>query len=118
MKEQGLEELRALVAAARHTKYGPYPAELRRKLTAYAAQQTKRGASSSIIAAELGVSDKTIQHWLRETTTSRRPPRVMRAVKVVEPKEDDPSFSVEGPQGLRLIGLSLDDVAALWRKLS
>ncbi len=87
------------------------------------------GQSMTDFARLLAVNPATLFHWIKEeggakkTATAAKPaprpaPAGFKKMTVIE--ETPPrssSFTVEGPNGIRMTGLQADDVARLWRAL-
>ncbi len=72
------------------------------------------------VAAQLGLPGSTLCRWMR---SPRKPkvkgaPATLLPVKIADETIVDRRFRVHGPGGIRLEGLSLDDVAALVSKVA
>lgn len=109
------DELKALVLRARQEKQGPFPETLRQRLIRYAVERWKAGVSVRTVAAELGVSGHTLSYWKAQAMGL---PEKVRPVKVIEPVAQVKAYSLSGPSGTRVDGVSLDELAELFRKLS
>jgi transposase-like protein len=68
------------------------------------------------VGAALGISPTTIYGW-RKVKTLAGKPKKFREITISE-KLVEPSFSIEGPRGLRFVGLTVSDAAALLREVS
>lgn len=91
-----------------------YPVEIRERAVAFIERRRREGASEGTIGRELGISPMTFRRW-----AGRRSSGFMLATV------DAPFASpvgvvvvVHGPRGLRIEGLDLEGVAALWERLS
>lgn len=107
-----------------------YPEDLKGRALAFARKRRKAGASYDAVAAELGISVMTVWEWLKGPAGKRRlkagkKPALLRPallpVEVVAAKEGDPGKG--GPvlvtkDGVRVEGLSIEEIAALLRGLS
>jgi transposase-like protein len=123
-RESGLPErakefraaLRALGARARTT---PFPPELRALALTHFKQRRSAGASIRDVATELGVGTDTLRRWSGSRERSRSS---VRRVRVASPTISSPAsrctLLVYGPAGLRVEGLDVAMVAALWKELS
>lgn len=114
MRDQKLEALKTAIVAERRSKSGPFSPELRQRLIEHVAQARADGQSIETISRELGLCSKTIYGWL-----SRAKPSQLRQVQVVSERPTQPrgSLSMQGPAGTCVVGLNLDDVVSIWRKL-
>lgn len=110
-----LDALRAALAHARE-QGRTYPPALRTQVLQLVRQQQQRGGSVWAVARDLGLAVTTVLAWLR------RAPAASTFVPVVvrdAPRSDTAaSFCLVLPGGARVGGLSLDDVAALCRKVA
>jgi len=102
------EELRQLISD-REFPTSRLSADLRARATSYTRRRSSEGAPQSAIAAELGVSTVSIARWLR----SRDGAALVPVSVIPEPRSESASFEVVSPRGLRVVGLTLDDVCAL-----
>ena len=108
-----LERLRATLARAR--EHGrTYPPALRARVLQLVRQQQQCGGSAWAVAKALGLAPPTVLAWLRHAP----PPFVPIVVREAEPSASAASFCLVLPGGARVAGLSLDDVAALCRKVA
>jgi hypothetical protein len=114
MADDAKDELKALVVRARQEKLGKFPETLRQRLFRYAVERWRAGVSVKAVADELGMSGATLAYWRAQSTAGRT--QKIRPVKVVERFER--RHTVAGPSGTQVGGLSLDEVAELFRKLS
>jgi hypothetical protein len=111
-------ELKAQLAAARTGDKGLYPAPLRAQAIAYSLERIKHGASAREVAAELGIKECAVAYW-RSTHASKRASRkpAFKAVHVVEAAPATTGVVVHARQGIRIEGLSFDDIALLLSRL-
>ncbi len=114
MADDAKDELKALVVRARQEKQGPFPETLRQRLMRYATERWRSGVSVKAVANELGISGATLSYWRARTTGAGA--EKLRRVKVVEQHER--RHTLFGPAGTQIGGLSLDEVAELFRKLT
>ncbi len=115
--EERARQLREALGRAERSGAGrPYPPSLRQAAAGYHREREREGASLRQVAAELGVSDASLVRWSRER---REPEPLFRAIKVVaEPAGRTSAVVVHGPRGLRIEGLTVDELASLIERLS
>jgi hypothetical protein len=90
------------------------PQELRREILTQAEINGNGNVGES-----LGIATSTIYNWARKPKRAVRRRKFRRIAVVPEVREArETSFSVEGPNGLRFIGLTLLDAANLIREVS
>lgn len=114
MADNAKDELKALVVRARQEKLGKFPETLRARLFRYAVERWRAGVSVKAVADELGMSGATLSYWRAQAVAGNT--QKMRPVKIVERLER--RHTVAGPSGTQVGGLSLDEVAELFRKLA
>lgn len=94
-----------------------WPRSLRTEVVAFV---RSRGPSASLtqMAAELGVPAATLARWMRKAAPSACAD--FRPVQLIEGdvRDRSSSYTLLGPCGLRVEGLSLDALAALLRKVA
>jgi hypothetical protein len=90
-----------------------YPPALRLRAATYIAQRRSEGVTDEQIAREIGVSAMTFRRWVG----ARRGSFAVATVVDATPAPVA-AIVVHGPCGLRVEGLSVDEVAALWSRLS
>ena len=105
-----LKALRAAIEAGRTTG-GRLRPEARAEVGRLIERAHGEGATYSAIAGEVGVSEQTLQRWRAAGSTS------LAVVRVVDATQAANGLVVHGPRGLRIEGLSLDDVATLLGRL-
>lgn len=115
MDDRTRARLRALLATS--VRSGPgmgHPRALRLEVARYALTRCSGGATVAQVAHELSLNQQTLRRWM---TLHEQSPFCV--VRVVDDTPTSPtSFSVVGPCGVRVEGLSLDSLAALLRKLA
>ncbi len=103
----------------RRSRHGALPRELRERATAYARARAATGATTASVAAEIGMSAKTVERWLRAAAPAAFVP--VRIVDVGRASKDVgraskpalPAPVVTTPSGLRVEGLDLDALCTL-----
>lgn len=105
----GLKDLRGLIERGRSAA-GHLRGEARGEVVALIERTRSEGSSYREIADAVGVKFQTLMSWRAQQQST-----VLVAVRVSMPSR---GMTVHGPRGLRVEGLSLDDVAALWTRLS
>lgn len=106
--------LREALASARRLQR-LYPLDLRQQATSVALSLGASFRSCSLVAKRLGLPPATLRSWLK----SSAPPSSSFLPVVVRPSASAPaSLALVLPGGARVEGLSLDDLAALCRKVS
>lgn len=70
------------------------------------------GATYGAIAEMLGVSEQTVTRWRMQATDME-----LAEVRIVDAASSAHELVVHGPHGLRIEGLSLDEVATLLGRL-
>ena len=123
MSDQEIEELRALILSEREGKKGPFPKALRERLNGFLKSKWQQGVPLKRVGQELGLSAHTVDYWRARWGERKRVSSKLRRVEVVsekpkKPKRAESSVTMHGPAGTRINGLSLDEAAALWSKLT
>ena len=119
MSKKEIEELRSLVLGERRGERGPFSSGLRARLQTFLKAKLREGESLKRVGEELGLSKATVHYWKSRWSEPSESPAKLRCVKVVSEKPvHGRKVTILGPAGTRVEDLSLDDVAALWRKLS
>ena len=119
MSDQEIEELKALVLSDRKERRGPFSKQVRERVQGYLKEKWRSGVSLKHVGQELGLSDHTVQYWRARWSERGEERAKLRRVEVAfEKASAERTLTVHGPAGTRVDGLSLDEVAALWRKLS
>jgi hypothetical protein len=109
MASTDLKRLRKMIELKRSAA-GRLPASTRTEIVMAVERAHDDGMSYSALADALGVKLQTLSRW-REA----RPAAKLVAVRVPLPAA---GFTVHAPHGVRVEGLSLDDVAELLKRLS
>jgi transposase-like protein len=106
-----LKSLRAAVVAGRAAS-GRLRSSARVEVGRLIADAHESGLSYTAIASALGVTDQTLKRW-------RAPARsTLAAVRIVDAPAPARALMVHGPSGLRIEGMSLDELAELLRRLA
>ncbi len=105
-------ELHAQLAHHRHhvARVG-YPAELRRRVSAYVRIHRKNNIPWSVLSDELGVSGTTLRHWLSDDDRTLVPTFLPVHINEQQPKEA--TFTMRSPSGWTIDGLSINDLALI-----
>jgi hypothetical protein len=123
---QRFREISAQLRAGHPRGARPYPAEQKEFALRYAAARQQEGARVEAAARELGVSGLTLQSWRRRSkgTMLQRVQIVSGSgnVRSSQPRLPGPSdgsdWTVHGPAGLRVEGLSMPALVELCRELT
>ena len=119
MIDKEIEELRALVRSDRRARKGPFSPGLRQRLNVFLKRRWQAGESLKVLAAQLGLSDHTVQFWRSHWGERSERGVQLRRVEVIAARPiAEGRFTMHGPAGTRMDELTLDDAAELWRKLS
>jgi transposase-like protein len=84
-------------------------------------EKWRAGSSLNRLGEELGISGHTVSFWRARWGEREAASPKLRRVEVVKEKAKTPRaarVTMHGPAGTRIEGLNLDEVAALWSKLS
>jgi transposase-like protein len=107
-----LHDAVSALPSGRSRRYSP---ALKARILDVARAGRAQGASWVQLAEELGVSLETLRHWCA-TIPTKRPTR-MRRVRVVAERPATIGVSVVSSSGIRVEGLTLEQVIALLRAL-
>jgi hypothetical protein len=88
-----------------------YPAELRRRITDHVREQRAAGVQLNEIARGIGISSTLLHRW------EQRLAQKFRRVELVAAPAKASRCSLHAPHGLRVEGLSLDDLVEVLRRL-
>jgi len=129
--EKELEQFRQEVERLREGRRGgsgPFPEPLRAFAVRYLAYALEKGDTVKAVVKRLGVSEPTLQAWRRGQTPGSKARRSEQKTAPLVPvvvharKEEGPragaTFAVVSPQGFRVEGLGLEEVAQLLRRLA
>jgi transposase-like protein len=122
MKQLTLEQLKRKIARLPMTSTGSrrrYPDELKEAVVTLAAEYKLNGWTQASVAAELGINEAMLSCWKRDYRDSDSSPGKLRPVCVLN--DDSPpqaSRVLVLPNGARVEGLSLGELAALVRELT
>ena len=114
MNDHEARALRGELAAHDRGRGKRYPEALRTRVTAWLRHQVARGAAIQAAAAVIALDSETARRWLRATTS---PVTTLVPVEVVAAADAERTVSVVSPSGHRVDGLTLDEAAALLRRL-
>jgi transposase-like protein len=128
-KEKFMEELlhqfqtrRAALLGASGKRPSRYPEELRAIAVTYSATAQHHGMRHSAVAALLGVDPATLAAWKRQNGAKPSKPAVappmLRRVEVVELAPTASALCLYGPRGMRLEGVTIEQVAVLFERLA
>jgi transposase len=109
MLQPELKAARRLISKSR-TPGGRLPANVRGEVIAAVEDAHASGMSYSACAQALGVAEPTLMRWRWRDRDKK-----LVSVRVQLPMT---ALTVHGPGGLRIEGLSLEDVAALLKRLA
>lgn len=97
-----------------------YKPALRRRAVAYLGRREGAGQTAWTVSQEVGLPWQTLRRWQQagegeaERTSVFRQVALARDERQVAPQA---GLVVQGPQGLRIEGLSIRELAELWRSL-
>ena len=116
MSTRDTAQLRTTLATTTRSGRGrAYPAQLRAEVVRHAAARIDAGESAATIASELGLCAATLTAWRKRE--GHAPSAFARVEVVTATAEHVGAIVVHGPRGLRIEGLSLDGIVALFRRL-
>jgi transposase len=107
-----LKALRATVEASR-TSGGRLRRASQLEVASAIERARSEGASYAAIAVALGVTQQTLKRWRSSDAGSS-----LALIRVVDPAPVARAVTVHGPRGVRIEGLTLDEIAALLVRLS
>lgn len=114
-----LRELRRLMGGRVHGQGHRLPPDLAASAAAWTKQALASGVGVKAIARALNVTPETVRRW-RAAARTDAPAALVRVEVVDEPPAPSPCariFSLVAPDGHRVDGLHLDEVATLLRAL-
>ena len=95
----------------------------RRVVDAFIGSGLKPGA----VASALSINDSVLNRWRKQFGGQRKPAKhnqtkrlaggFKKVAVVTAPEMQTGRFTIEGPNGLKITGLGVDDVARLWKTL-
>lgn len=112
--ETGWALKQALASAERSGVGRAYPAAIRERAIAYVERRRAEGVADEAIGRELGISPMTFRRWVG----ARHSAFALATLVVPEAAAPSGALVVHGPRGLRIEGLDLTGVVALWERLS
>ena len=121
-------ELKSRIERERRTGAGhgqhPFSVELRRAVIACIRDERRSGVADHVISDRLGVSQATLGRWAGprwRRGRGLRPTGALVPVAITRAEVSEASAArmiVAGPAQMRVAGLTLDDLAELWRRLA
>lgn len=91
-----------------------YPLQLRGRVVQYARARIADGASAAVVSKELDIGAPTLARFL-SAARARSP---FAELRLREPERGSDGLVVRGPCGVRVEGMSVDDVALLLQRLA
>ena len=117
MADREIAGLRAEISKQRkggtHARYSD---DLKARVLEFARRRHAEGGSFLSIVRELGLCHATFSLWKRAERQGQALPKLRRVVVSESAPTGGRVYSVDGPRGLRVTGLSLDEVKALLRE--
>jgi hypothetical protein len=108
------EKIRKDVARVGRSGRGArYPAGLRERVVEYCHECSDRGVGVQRVAAELGLSWKTLTRWNQASRSRFQRVEVVGAEVIPRQRH-----TLHGPRGTRIEHLGLEEIAELLRRLS
>ena len=116
--KQRAQELRQAIERHRGDKRRwRCPEELRLEVVAYAHEQSRGGKTQVQVAAEVGVSETSLQRWVAADRVGSGEPASLRTVKVIDPLSSKRALTLVTPHGYRIEGLDVENAARLLQAL-
>jgi len=117
MKNEDLEEIRQAIKAARSRSPGRFGHELRQQIIEHVARKRVEGETVRHALAPFSLSTSVYFGWLQNKAKS--PPVSARflPVRVAAERSERKAACVYGPSGMRIEGLSVDEMAELIKRL-
>jgi hypothetical protein len=97
-----------------------YKPALRRRAVAYLGRCEGDGETAWTVSSKLGLPWQTLRRWQQAGEGKAEPRVAFRRVAVERDERRDTrgaGLAVEGPLGLRIEGLTISELAELWRSL-
>jgi hypothetical protein len=115
-------KLREDLAAHEGTRGKRYPKALKARVITFAEQRRSLGHTWEMISTELGICFETVRRWCIDGSRRGRTMKPVKVIDVPPPKtlvvsSRSSMLAVVSPRGLRVEGLTLDDVVMLVRVL-
>jgi len=114
--DRGIEELRARIVDGQRRGVRQHPSEVRAAAAELAARAQRRGVSLWSTAQHLGVGMQTLQRWMASPIPRLRPVRVID--REAAQRASPAGAIVHLPGGMRIEGLSTEELVAFVRALS
>lgn len=114
--------LRERITHVRKTENVRVHGELLEDMKRYAYARRRDGKGGRTIAKELITARSTVYSWLRNVSspadkTKSSTPAMMLPVTVKAERANARTFELHGPVGSKIIDLTLEEVATIWRAL-
>lgn len=114
MTESEIGRLRCEIAEQRKAgKRARYSEKLKAKVVECVERRHGAGESFSKLSEALGLSRATLDFWRSGASPARSKGKLRPVVVAEPPSNGSRGFTVEGPRGLRVIGLTLEEVRML-----
>lgn len=124
MDVEGLKRAVEAMGAGRRGRRRRFETGLRRELVAAVDAMKLQGMTAIAIGEALGISRETVRRFVDETSRGSGALLAVRvkrerspSVRPHAPRATNGPLVMHGPGGMRIEGLELDEVAALWRQL-
>jgi transposase-like protein len=115
MAKDEITALRRQLAKHEKGRGKRYPADLKRRVTAYALRRRDAGASYEEIAETVGLAFETVRRWCLAATSGENLAPMLAPVEVVAAPHG--GVTIISPLGYRLEGLELAEAVAALRAL-
>ena len=96
---------------------GRVPKEVRREVVQLVEEARATGRTYTELAREIGMSFATLMGWRKQLQEKRMVPVHIRATELVGTVHEQ-THAVHGPRGMRIDGMSIENIAELWKRLS
>jgi transposase-like protein len=108
--DQDVRQFREALQRERRGRQQPYSAAIQQRAVAYWQRREAEGAWVSVVAEELGLHARTLARWVRRRA---RPASFRRVTVATALRAERPALVVVTPQGLRIEGLDVAQLAQL-----
>jgi transposase-like protein len=115
MSQREAERLRRELSKVTGRRGPCFPSDLKKRASAWIAEQRAAGTTVAELAKELGVASGTVLRWSADARANGS--RAMVPVEVIAEPVAGGALSVTSPAGFRVDGLTLAEAAALLRAL-
>ena len=118
MAKKTVEGIRASLVRSGQGLGRPYPGAAREAAVEFLEDKRREGVGLHMVAAELGVSATTLRKWDQGRTSPGAARARFCEVEIVTATAGPGGVVVHVPHGVRIEGLSLEQIAELVRRLS